>query len=46
MTPRVVHVYGGGLLATFGISLVHMPAGIAFGGAFLVWLGLTWVRDG
>jgi len=45
MTPRLVHVYGGGFVAVFGISLVYLPAGIAVGGAFLVWLGLTWVRD-
>lgn len=41
---RGFHVYGGAILGCFGLSLVYPPMGVAFGGAFLVWLGLTWVK--
>lgn len=42
---RLAHVYGGAALAAFGLSFVYWPIGIALGGAFLVYLGLTWVKD-
>ena len=44
MSARGVHLYGGGILAAFGLSLVSQGLGIAFGGAFLIWLGLTQVK--
>ena len=42
--PRFVHVYGGGTVCSIGLALVHPGVGLAVGGAFLVYLGLTWVK--
>ena len=45
MSARDMHVYGGLALCVFGLCSVYLPLGIALGGAFLVYLGLTWVRE-
>lgn len=45
MTLRTIHVYGGLALGVVGLSLVHIAAGLVAGGAALVWLGLSWVRE-
>lgn len=45
MTLRTLHVYGGLLTAVVGLSFLHIAAGLVAGGAALVWLGLTWVRE-
>ena len=40
---RATHVYGGLLLASFGVGVLHPPAGVAVFGAALVYLGLRWL---
>lgn len=35
-----VHVYGGGAVASLGLALAYLPAGIALFGVLLVYLGL------
>jgi len=42
---RDFHVYGGALLASIGLYLVHQPAALIFGGLFLLWFGIYWVKD-
>ncbi len=44
MNVRGLHVYGGAIIACFGLSLVHTSLGFIGGGAFLVWLGLNWIK--
>lgn len=41
---RGLHVYGGAIVVGFGLSLVYPPAGVVFGGAFAIWIGLYWVQ--
>ena len=42
---RLAHVYGGATLMSLALSFIYWPLGCALGGAFLVYLGLTWVKD-
>jgi hypothetical protein len=41
---RFIHIYGGLTMLVAGLSWCSPALGVAIGGAFLIYLGLTWVK--